>query len=136
MTVKTKFSWNFQPTATSTVWPFVAESLRKECGDLKEVNSDNHDEKDDDDANRKDVEVVEIGTPGESLTMLESLVNLKYRSKEERNSFGVIKDKLKKRRVLSKKQRHINDYFILEQSLYNRVYYLIFRFKILQNAAI
>ena len=114
----------------------MAESLRKECGDLKEVNSDNHDEKDDDDANSKDVEVVEIGTPGELLTMRESLVNLKYPSKEERNSFGVIKDKLKKRRVLSKKQRHINDYLILEQSLYNRVYYLIFRFKILQNAAI
>ena len=40
---------------------------------------------DDDDANSKDVEVVEIGT-GEALTMLDRLVNLKYLSKEERNS--------------------------------------------------
>ena len=55
------------------------------------MNSDNHDEKDDDDANSKDVEVVEIGTPGELLTMRESLVNLKYRSKEERNSLASLK---------------------------------------------
>ena len=43
------------------------------------------DDDDDDDANSKDVEVVEIGT-GEALTMLDRLVNLKYLSKEERNS--------------------------------------------------
>ena len=43
---------------------------------------------DDDDANSKDVEVVEIGT-GEALTMLYRLVNLKYLSKEERNSLVV-----------------------------------------------
>ena len=63
--------------ATSTVHPFVAEYLRKECGDLNEVASDNNDDKDvDDDANSKDVEVVEIST-GEALKMLDRLVNLK-----------------------------------------------------------
>ena len=38
----------------------MAEYLRKECGDLNEVASDNDDVKDDDDddANGKDVEVV------------------------------------------------------------------------------
>ena len=36
----------------------------------------NDDDKDDDDANSKDVEVVEIGT-AESLTMLDKLVNLR-----------------------------------------------------------
>ena len=36
----------------------------------------NDDDKDDDDANSKDVEVVEIGTV-ESLTMLDRLVNLR-----------------------------------------------------------
>ena len=62
----------------------MAEYLRKECGDLNEVASDNDDVKDDDDdddddddANSKDVEVVEIGT-GEILTMLDRLVKLKY----------------------------------------------------------
>ena len=65
LTVKTIFNWNFQSVATSTVQPFVAEYLRKECGDLNEVASDNDDVKDDDDddddgdANSKDVEVVE-----------------------------------------------------------------------------
>ena len=58
-------------------------------------------------------EVVEIGT-GEALTMLDRLVNLKYLSKEERNSLVVMKDKLKKIRVLNKKQSHITDYFKLE----------------------
>ena len=55
----------------------MAEYLRKECGDLNEVASDNDDYKDhdDDDANSKDDEVVEIGT-GEALTMLDRLVNL------------------------------------------------------------
>ena len=56
----------------------MAEYLRKGCGDLIEVASDNDDVKDDDDdANSKDVEVVEIGT-GEILTMLDRLVKLKY----------------------------------------------------------
>ena len=56
----------------------MAEYLRKECGDLNEVTSDNDDDKDDDDddANSKDVEVVEIST-GEALTMLDRLVNLR-----------------------------------------------------------
>ena len=55
----------------------MAEYLRKECGDLNEVASDNDDDKDDDDdANSKDVEVVEIST-GEALKMLDRLVNLK-----------------------------------------------------------
>ena len=48
----------------------MAEYLRKECGDLNELASDN------DDANSKDVEVVEIST-GEVLTMLDRLVNLR-----------------------------------------------------------
>ena len=64
----------------------MAKYLRKECGDLNEVASDNDDVKDDDDdddAFSKDVEVVEIGT-GETLTMLDRLVNLKYLSKEEK----------------------------------------------------
>ena len=74
---------------------------------------DNGDDKGDDDANSKDVEVVEIGT-GEALTMLDKLVNLKYLSKEERNSLVAMKDKLEKMRVLNKKQSHINDYFMLE----------------------
>ena len=60
----------------------MAECLRKECGDLNEVASDNDDDKDDDDddddddANSKNVEVVELGT-GEALTMLDRLVNLR-----------------------------------------------------------
>ena len=57
----------------------MAEYLRKECGDLNEVASDNDvdkDDNDDDDANSKDVEAVEIGT-GEALTMFGRLVNLR-----------------------------------------------------------
>ena len=57
----------------------MAEYLRKECGDLNEVASDNdddNDDDDDDDANSKDVEVVEIST-GEALTMPDRLVNLR-----------------------------------------------------------
>ena len=78
----------------------MAEYLRKECGDLNEVASDNDDVKDDDDdddddANSKDVEVVKIGT-GETLTMDDRLVNLKYLSKEERNSLVAMKFKLEK----------------------------------------
>ena len=64
--------------------------------------SDNDDDKDDDDgANSKDVEVVEIGTGG-ALTMLDRLINLKYLSKEERNSLVAMKDKLQKIRVWTK----------------------------------
>ena len=74
---------------------------------------DNGDDKGDDDANSKNVEVVEIGT-GEALTILDKLVNLKYLSKEEGNSLVAMKDKLEKIRVLNKKQSHINDYFMLE----------------------
>ena len=74
--------------------------------------SDNNDD-DDDDGNSKDDEVAEIGT-GEALTMLDRLVNLKYLSKEERNSLVAMKDKLEKIKVLNKKQSHINDYFMLE----------------------
>ena len=85
----------------------MPECLRKECGDLNEVASDNDDVKDDDDddddddANSKDVEVVEIGI-GETLTMLHRLVNLKYLSKEERNFLVAMKFKLEKIRVLNK----------------------------------
>ena len=68
---------------------------------------------DDDDANSKDVEVVEIGT-GETLTMLDRLVNLKYLSKEERNSLVAMKFKLEKIGVLNKKQSNTSDYFIFE----------------------
>ena len=55
----------------------MAEYLRKECGDLNEVASDNDDVKDDDDDDdRKDAEVVEIDT-GKTITMLDRLVSLK-----------------------------------------------------------
>ena len=95
----------------------MTEYLRKECGDLNEVASDNDvkddGDDDDDDANSKDVEVVEIGA-GEILTMLDRLVKLKYLWKEERNSLVAIKFKLEKIKVLHKKQSHISDYFILE----------------------
>ena len=50
----------------------------------------------------KMLKVVEIGT-SETLTMLDRLVNLKYLSKEERNSLAAMKDKLQKIRVLNKK---------------------------------
>ena len=92
----------------------MAEYLRKECGDLNEVTSDKDDvEDDDDDANSEDDEVVEIGT-GETLTMLDRLVNLKYLSKKERNSLVAMKFKSEKIRVLNKKQSHISGYVILE----------------------
>ena len=97
----------------------MTEYLRKECGDLNEVASDNDDVKDDDDddddddANSKDVEVVKIGI-GEILTILDRLVNLKYLSKEERNFLVAMKFKLEKIRVLNKKQSHISDHFMLE----------------------
>ena len=76
------------------VQPFVAEYLRKECVDLKEVASDNvvkdDDDDDDDDANSKDVEVVEIGT-GETLAIFDRLVDVKYLLMEERNSLVTMK---------------------------------------------
>ena len=78
--------------------------------------SDNDDNKDDDDdADSKYTEVVDIGA-GESLSMLDRLVNLKVKhlSKEKINSLVAIKDKLEKIRVLNKTQSHINDYFMLE----------------------
>ena len=62
---------------------------------------DNDNEKDDDDVNSKDAEVAEISTD-EALTMLGRLVNLKYLSKEERNSLVAMKNKLEKIRVLNK----------------------------------
>ena len=91
----------------------MAKYLRKACVDLNEVASDNDDDKDDDDGNSKDAEVFEIGT-GEALTMLDRFVNLKYLSKEERNSLVPMKDKLEKIKVLNKNQNHISDYFMLE----------------------
>ena len=112
----------------------MTEYLRKEWGDLNEVPSDNEDDKDDDDndANGKDVEVVEVGT-GEAVTMLGRLVNLKYLSKEEKNSLLIIKDKLETIRVLNKRQSDINDYFMLEKSLYDRFtssYFVLKHFKL------
>ena len=101
----------------------MAEYLRKGCGDLIEVASDNDDVKndDDDDANSKDVEVVKIGI-AEIITIFDRLVNLKYLSKEERNFLVTMKFKLDKTRVLSKKQNHISDHFMLQSSLYDRFY--------------
>ena len=102
---------------------FLADYLKKDRGDLNEEASDKDDAKDDDDddANSKDDEVAQIGT-GETLIMLDSLVNLKYLSKEER--------------VLNKKQSHIRDYLMLEYIFYDRFYQLIFHFKTLQVPAI
>ena len=94
----------------------MAKYLRKACVDRNEVASDNDDGKDDDDdddGSSKDAEVFEIGT-GEALTMLDRFVNLKYLSKEERNSLVAMKDKSEKIKVLNKNQNHINDYFMLE----------------------
>ena len=82
---------------------FVAKYLRKGCGDLTEVASENDDVKDDDDdANSKDVKVVKIRI-GEIITILDRLVNLKYLSKEERIFLVAMKFKLDNIRVLSKK---------------------------------
>ena len=74
---------------------------------------------DDDDTNSKDIEVVKIGI-GETLTMLDRSLNLKYLSNEERNFLVAMKLKLEKTRVLNKKQSHISNHFMLESSLYNR----------------
>ena len=79
----------------------MAEYLGKEYSDLNDMALHNDDGKDDNNANIKDVEVVEIGT-GETLTMLDRLANLKYLSKEERNSLVSMKGKLGRIRVLSK----------------------------------
>ena len=97
----------------------MAEYLRKGCGDLIEVASDNDDVKNVDDD--EDVEVVKIGI-AEIITILDRLVNLKYLSKEERNFLVAMKFKLDKIRVLSKKQNHISDHFMLQSSLYDRFY--------------
>ena len=86
----------------------MVKYLRKECGDLNEAALDNDDDKDDDDVNSKDAEVVEVGT-GKALAMPGRLVNLKYLSKEERNYFTAMKYKLQKIRALNKKKSHIND---------------------------
>ena len=91
----------------------MAKYLRIKCGDLNEVASDNDDDEGDGDANSKDIEVVEFGK-GEALTMLDSLENLKWISREERNFLVTMKDKLEKIRMLNKKQNHIHNYFILE----------------------
>ena len=56
------------------------------------------------------------------LAMFHMLVNLKYLSKEERNFLVAIKFELEKIRVLNKKQSHISDHFMLEQSFYDRFY--------------
>ena len=69
--------------------------------------SDNDDDKDDDDGNDKDAEVVEIST-GEAITMLDRLVNLKYLSKDERNSLVSMKDKLEKVRVQITKSKPVS----------------------------
>ena len=85
----------------------MAEYLRKRCGDLIEVASDNNDIKDDDDddddddTNSEDVEVVKIRR-GEKITILDRLVNLKYLSKKERNFLVAIEFKFYKIRVLTK----------------------------------
>ena len=89
--------------------------------DIKDDDDDDNDDDDDDNANSKDVEVAEIGT-GETLTMFSRLVNLKYLSKEERNSLVAMKHKLEEIRVPNKKQSHISNYFMLEQSFYDRFY--------------
>ena len=95
----------------------MAKYLKKECIYLNEVTSDNDgdkdDDDDDDDGNSKDAEVVAIST-GEAILMLDRLVNLKYLSNEEKNFLVAMKDKLKKIRMLKKKQRHINNHFMLE----------------------
>ena len=49
----------------------------------------------------KMLKVVEVGT-SETLTMLDRLVNLQYRSKEERSFRIAMKDNLDKIRVLNK----------------------------------
>ena len=77
--------------------------LRKECGDLNKVASDNDYDKDVNDANCKDVGLIKIST-GKALTVLNRFAKLKDLSKEEITSLVTMKDKLEKVRVLNKKQ--------------------------------
>ena len=70
-------------------------------------DKDDDDDDDDDDGNNKDAEIVEIST-GEAITMLDRLVNLKYLSKDERNSLVAMKDKLEKVRVQITKSKPIS----------------------------
>ena len=67
----------------------------------------------DDNANSKDAEVAEIST-GKVLTMLDRLINLQHLLKEKRKTLISMKCKLVKIRVLNKKQKYINHYFMLE----------------------
>ena len=114
MQLFTAISSNIVIWTVSLVKACVTEYLWKECGNLNEVASDKDDGKDDNaDINSKDVEVVEMGT-GEALATLDRLVNLKDIAKEERNCLIAMKDKLKKIRVLNKKQCHVNYYFMVE----------------------
>ena len=97
----------------------MIEYLRKEYRDLNEVALNNDDDKvNEDDAKSKDIEVVEINI-GEVLTMLDRLVNSKDLSKKERNS------RHHERQIIEEclTKSHINDEFMLEQSLYDRFSY-------------
>ena len=86
---------------------------------MSKMINDDDDDDDDDDTNSKDIEVVKTGI-GETLTMLDRPVNLKYLSNEERNFLIAMKFKLEKTRVLNKKQSYISNHFMLELSLYDR----------------
>ena len=81
----------------------LTKYLRKECGDLNEVASDNDYDKGINDANCKDVGLVKIGI-GKALTVLNRFAKLKDLAKEEINSLVSMKDKLEKARKLNKKQ--------------------------------
>ena len=89
----------------------MAEYLRKECGDLNEAASDNDDVKDDDDANSKDVEVVEISA-GETLAKLDRLTT--WNTYQRKKGTPLSQFKLEKIRMLNKKQSHVSYYFMLE----------------------
>ena len=109
----------------------MAEYLRKGCGDLNEVASDNDDVKDDDDddTNSKDVKVIEIGI-GETLTMLDRLVNLKNLSKGERNFLVAMKFKLERIRELTKKQSYIISFLSMVTTMSSTyIYCLKYRYK-------
>ena len=67
----------------------------------------------DNNANSKDAEVAEIST-GKVLAMLDRLINLQHLLKEKRKTLVSMKCKLVKIRVLKKKQKYINYYFMLE----------------------
>ena len=87
----------------SSVKACLTKYLRKECGDLNEVASDNDYDKGVNDANCKDVGLVKIAI-GKALTVLNRFAKLKDLAKEEINSLVSMKDKLEKARVLNKKQ--------------------------------